>query len=103
MPTYDYECDACGHRFELLQGMRERAKRKCPECKKNKLQRIVGAGAGLIFKGSGFYSTEYRSSSYKAGEKADAAKTETGGASGGCGMNPATGVCSKTGCPNPKE
>lgn len=92
MPTYDYECEACGHRFELMQGMTEKPKRKCPECKKSKLQRIIGGGAGLIFKGSGFYSTEYRSASYKAGEKADAPKPE------GCGMDPKTGTCAKEGC-----
>ena len=96
MPTYDYECEACGHRFELIQRMTEKAKRKCPECKKSRLQRIIGAGAGLIFKGSGFYSTEYRSASYKAGEKADS-KPETPPATG-CGMNPTTGVCANQGC-----
>ena len=71
MPTYDYECDACGHRFELFQSITEEAKKKCPECKKSKLRRLFGTGAALMFKGSGFYTTDYRSDSYKKGAKAD--------------------------------
>src|SRR5437667_12069037 len=72
MPTYDYECDACGHAFELFQSIREEPQKKCPQCKKSKLRRLFGTGAALIFKGSGFYQTDYRSESYKAGAKADA-------------------------------
>lgn len=77
MPTYDYRCKGCGHTFELFQSMSEGEKRKCPECKKNSLERLIGAGAGLIFKGSGYYLTDYRSESYEAGAKAerDAAKS----------------------------
>ena len=71
MPTYDYECDACGHEFELFQAMSDGVKRKCPECGKKKLRRLFGAGAAVVFKGSGFYQTDYRSESYKQGaEKA---------------------------------
>lgn len=71
MPTYDYECDACGHEFELFQSISEPVKRKCPECKKQKLRRLFGTGAAVVFKGSGFYETDYRSESYKKGaEKA---------------------------------
>lgn len=77
MPTYDYLCKACGHRFELFQSMTEGAKRKCPECKKLKLERLIGAGAGIIFKGSGFYETDYRSSDYKEAAKKD--KEPSGG------------------------
>jgi putative FmdB family regulatory protein len=79
MPTYDYECDSCQHRFELFQSIREPVKRKCPECGKLKLRRLFGTGAGVVFKGSGFYQTDYRSDSYK--QKADAegrAATEHG-------------------------
>ena len=65
MPTYDYECDACGHEFELFQGITEAVKRKCPECGKPKLRRLFGTGAAVVFKGSGFYQTDYRSESYK--------------------------------------
>lgn len=67
MPTYDYECDACEHAFELFQSITEGVKRKCPECGKLKLRRLFGTGAAIVFKGSGFYQTDYRSESYKAG------------------------------------
>jgi putative FmdB family regulatory protein len=71
MPTYDYVCDGCGHAFELFQPMSEDPKKTCPECKKKKLRRLIGAGAALVFKGSGFYKTDYRSESYKKGAAAD--------------------------------
>ena len=71
MPTYDYECDACEHAFELFQGINDSVKRKCPECGKNKLRRLFGTGAAIVFKGSGFYETDYRSDSYKKAAKAD--------------------------------
>ena len=67
MPTYDYECEACGHAFELFQAITEGVKKKCPECKKLKLRRLFGTGAAIVFKGSGFYETDYRSESYKKG------------------------------------
>src|SRR5438132_829470 len=69
MPTYDYVCDACGHKFEEFQSFSEEPLKKCPECKKNKLRRLFGTGAGIIFKGSGFYETDYRSDSYKNAAK----------------------------------
>jgi putative FmdB family regulatory protein len=68
MPHYDYVCEACGHEFEIFQSMSESTKKKCPECGKLKLYRKIGAGAGVLFKGSGFYETDYRSDSYKKGE-----------------------------------
>ena len=71
MPTYDYECDACGHKFEIFQKMSDKHLKKCPECKKNKLRRLIGAGAAVVFKGSGFYQTDYRSESYKKSAEAD--------------------------------
>lgn len=71
MPTYDYQCDACGHEFELFQGINDPVKRKCPECKKLKLRRLFGTGGAVVFKGSGFYQTDYRSDSYKKAAKAD--------------------------------
>lgn len=76
MPTYEYECDACGHAFERLQSMSEPAVRKCPKCGKLKVRRLISGGAGVIFKGSGFYETDYkraRSSSDTAKRKEDAA------------------------------
>ena len=71
MPTYDYECDACAHAFELFQGINDPVKKKCPECSKLKLRRLFGTGAAVVFKGSGFYETDYRSDSYKKGAEAD--------------------------------
>ena len=65
MPTYDYECAACGHTFELFQSITAARVRKCPVCGKRKVRRLLGAGAGVIFKGSGFYQTDYRSDSYR--------------------------------------
>ena len=78
MPTYDYLCKACGHALEIFQSMSEGAKRKCPECGKLKLERQIGAGAGFLFKGSGYYLTDYRSDSYKqAAEKDKSASTSS--------------------------
>lgn len=71
MPTYDYECDACGHEFELFQQISENPKKKCPECSRMKLRRLFGTGAAVMFKGSGFYETDYRSESYKKAAEAD--------------------------------
>ncbi len=70
MPTYDYLCDGCGHEFELFQSISDSVKKKCPECKTNKLRRLFGTGAAVVFKGSGFYETDYRSDSYKKGAQA---------------------------------
>jgi putative FmdB family regulatory protein len=75
MPTYDYRCDACGHEFEVFQSMTAKTLRKCPECKKNTLKRLIGTGAGIIFKGSGFYETDYRSDSYKKAAEAEKKST----------------------------
>jgi putative FmdB family regulatory protein len=83
MPTYDYECDACKHCFEEFQSMSDDVLKKCPKCKKKKLRRLIGTGAAIIFKGSGFYQTDYRSDSYKSDAKADTkpdAKPDGGGA-----------------------
>jgi putative FmdB family regulatory protein len=71
MPTYDYECDACKHAFEKFQSIKAPVLRKCPKCGRQKLRRLIGIGAGVIFKGSGFYQTDYRSSGYRQSAKAD--------------------------------
>lgn len=71
MPTYDYKCNACGHVFELFQPMSDRPKRKCPKCAKPALERLIGTGAAIMFKGSGFYHTDYRSDAYKKSAEAD--------------------------------
>ncbi|WP_254508879.1 FmdB family zinc ribbon protein [Anatilimnocola floriformis] len=71
MPTYDYECDACGHKQEIFQNISEPVLEKCPKCKKKKFRRLFGAGAAVIFKGSGFYTTDYRGDSYNKAASAD--------------------------------
>jgi putative FmdB family regulatory protein len=85
MPTYQYVCSKCGHEFEIFQSMKEKALSTCPKDRcgrdrwdKGNVKRIIGSGAGLIFKGSGFYITDYRSENYKA-----AAKKETAASAGG--------------------
>lgn len=78
MPTYDYECSACGHALEIFQGINDPVVKKCPECGKKKLERQFGTGAAIVFKGSGFYQTDYRSDSYKKAAKADSKKTDSG-------------------------
>ena len=71
MPTYDYECDACQHTWELFQRITEDPVKSCPKCKKRKARRLFGTGAAIMFKGSGFYETDYRSESYKKGADKD--------------------------------
>ncbi len=86
MPTYEYECAACNHAFEALQSMSEPKLTKCPKCGKKKLQRLIGSGSGMIFKGSGFYETDYKRKS----ETKTEAKTDSKPAAkpaGGCGCS----------------
>jgi len=71
MPTYDYECSACDHHWELFQSIKANPILKCPKCGRLKAKRMIGPGAGIIFKGSGFYQTDYRSDSYKKAAAAD--------------------------------
>jgi len=73
MPTYAYVCNNCHHQFDAFQSITAKPLRECPACGKNALRRLIGTGAGIIFKGSGFYCTDYRSEGYK-----NAAKSETG-------------------------
>ena len=91
MPTYEYVCQKCEHRFERFQNITAKPVRKCPNCGKTSVQRLLSAGAGIIFKGSGFYETDYRSDSYKKAQESETksstdkktetvAKAETGGA-----------------------
>ena len=72
MPTYEYSCPKCGHHFEVFQSMRDAPLTKCPKCKKTGVKRLIGGGAGLIFKGSGFYITDYKNKA--------SGKSESGGA-----------------------
>ena len=89
MPTYDYKCSGCGHEFEAFQSITDAPLKKCPQCGKRRLERLIGPGAALIFRGSGFYCTDYRKggsstpATAKGGEK-DASKAGQGG-SGGSG------------------
>jgi putative FmdB family regulatory protein len=81
MPTYEYECKDCSHEFEIFQSMKDDTLKTCPECKEDTLKRKIGTGAGIIFKGDGFYCTDYRSDSYKkaaeSDKKAPSEKSET--------------------------
>jgi putative FmdB family regulatory protein len=90
MPTYDYVCDSCEHQFETFQSITAEPLKKCPECGKKKLRRLIGPGAAIVFRGSGFYKTDYRSESYK---KAAAADSGGGGSTGsnGAGSNGQSG------------
>ncbi|OJW22723.1 MAG: FmdB family transcriptional regulator [Planctomycetales bacterium 71-10] len=80
MPTYDYVCDACGHEFEAFESIKADPQTDCAACGKPSLRRRIGPGAAILFKGSGFYQTDYRSDSYKKAAKAD---TSSGGPSNG--------------------
>jgi len=74
MPTYEYECPHCAHAFELFQSMTAKVKRTCPECGSRKLKRLIGTGGAVLFKGGGFYETDYRSAGYKKDAKAAESK-----------------------------
>jgi putative FmdB family regulatory protein len=114
MPTYEYKCTNCSHHFEQFQSMKDAALRKCPKCAKNALERLIGTGAAVLFKGSGFYQTDYRSESYKAAHKAEtsaanpkSAESSGGGGSGNGGTkgesNKADSTPSKSESPKPAE
>ena len=77
MPTYDYTCENCGLEFEQFQGIKAKPLRKCPKCEKLTLKRLIGSGSGIIFKGAGFYQTDYRSESYKKSEKGEKTTADT--------------------------
>jgi putative FmdB family regulatory protein len=77
MPTYEYACKECGHEFEIVQSMKDGPLRKCPKCKKAALQRLISGGAGLIFKGTGFYETDYKRTATSTAEPKTEKKTET--------------------------
>ena len=86
MPTYDYICDACGHEFEAFESIKADPQKVCPTCHEEKLRRKIGPGAAILFKGSGFYQTDYRSESYKKGadaEKSSNAPPSTSTSTGG--------------------
>ena len=93
MPTYDYRCSKCGHQFEVFHGIHEKSVRRCPRCK-GRARRVPAGGAGLIFKGQGFYITDYRSKDYKEKakqEKSGGAKPSSGDSGSAGGAKPASG------------
>lgn len=77
MPTYEYICDSCRHKFERFQPITAKPIRKCPKCEKRSVRRLITGGAGLIFKGSGFYQTDYRSKKYQEAAKKDSGKKDS--------------------------
>ena len=82
MPTYEYACDSCGHRWEEFQSITAKPTRKCPACDKRSARRLISGGGGIIFKGAGFYVTDYRSKGYKEAErkeKGSASADKSGG------------------------
>jgi len=81
VPTYDYECQKCEHTFEVFQPITEEPLKTCPKCR-GRVKRLIGAGAGVIFKGSGFYATDYRSKEYKESAKKEKTSSETSTAKG---------------------
>ena len=85
MPTYDYRCDACEHQFEHFQSITSPVLDKCPECGRRKLRRLIGPGAAIVFKGSGFYQTDYRSESYRKAAAADKNGSSSGSSNAGSG------------------
>jgi len=95
MPTYEYECTECGYRFEKFQKMTDKPLSKCPQCK-GKVRRLIGLGGGVIFKGPGFYTTEYRSEDYKKREREEK-QGVSAGSSSSCSS------CSATSCSTCKK
>lgn len=91
MPTYEYQCQKCRKHSEVRQEITAKPLTKCATCG-GRLKRMMGSGGGLLFKGSGFYITDYRSANYKAGEKADKSSK-----SSSCSGSPSS--CEKPGCP----
>jgi len=79
MPTYDYQCQACGHMFERFQSITAPAIKRCPVCNKLRVRRLIGTGGAIIFKGPGFYATDYRSESYNASAKAEKSDAKPSG------------------------
>ncbi|MDD5356447.1 MAG: zinc ribbon domain-containing protein [Candidatus Omnitrophica bacterium] len=87
MPTYEYECKSCGHKFEKFQYMTAQPIKECPECHKQSAKRLIGSGAGIIFKGSGFYATDYRK------DKTGKGKSKPGSCPAAKGDNPGCSNC----------
>ncbi len=100
MPTYEYACLSCDHEFEQFQSMSDDPLKLCPKCGKKRLKRLVGGGAGLIFKGTGFYITDYKKKSGgepKTGESKASGESKTSGESKSSGESKATGESKSSG------
>jgi len=82
MPTYEYRCESCGHEFEEFQSIKAGPIKVCPRCKRHKVRRLIGTGAAVLFKGSGFYETDYRSKTYAEAAKADSPSSSSSTSSG---------------------
>ena len=89
MPTYDYVCTQCSHEFEAFQSMNDKPLTTCPACNEPKVKRRIGGGAGLIFKGSGFYITDYKNKPSGGGESASKSSGTSGGGGGTSSAAPA--------------
>jgi putative FmdB family regulatory protein len=100
MPTYDYLCDSCGHKFEEMQSFKADPLKTCPSCSKDTLRRLFGTGAAVLFKGSGFYETDYRSESYKKAEKAESGATKPAESTT---TAPSTGASTPPAAPSPAK
>lgn len=95
MPTYDYVCTRCGHEYELFQKMSDEPQKRCPKCR-SKVERKIGSGAGLIFKGSGFYITDYRSDDYKKKAKSDGSESTGSSTNGSSAKSDSSSSSSKS-------
>jgi putative FmdB family regulatory protein len=103
MPTYDYECDSCGKTLEIFQRITDDPLRECPACGKQSLRRLFGTGAAIVFKGSGFYQTDYRSPAYKSAAEKESKDSKPASDSGDK-TKPATGgEDAKSASPKPEK
>lgn len=94
MPTYEYGCQKCGHEFEQFQSIKDEPLKRCPKCK-GKVARKIGTGAGLLFKGSGFYITDYRSESYKSAAKSESSSASSSASKSEGSAKPASNAAKK--------
>lgn len=103
MPTYEYKCSACGHRLDAFQSMTDRPLRKCPACGRSALERQIGVGAAVLFKGPGFYQTDYRSESYRKAAEAESKPAAAPAADGAAAKETADGTTAAAKAPTPAK
>jgi putative FmdB family regulatory protein len=104
MPTYAYRCESCGHEFEKFQSITAEPVKVCPQCQRSKVRRLIGTGAAILFKGSGFYTTDYRSKTYADAAKSDGPATPSpSAASKGNGSASENGSAGQSGSSNGKS